>query len=207
MPLQFGPINENNWHKGCSIFLFQGFNEKRYVMVMMEATKTKGHSQYFGINQVTVADGEDGIFSAFIELAFQHTQNDSMVYEYAALHSTNPTQKILFIQLACRKIEVLNKLKMQRSDSALLRSAQQSHNGYSLSWYLKEIESAPLITMEDSMKFAIQRECRTFALYKKLEKIMLYDSTKALFEYLVNSQYALMEYLSLKHSTEIALHG
>ena len=175
------------------------------MVLTKEGTLKKRHTTYYGINKVTVADGEDGIFSGFIELAFNRTQNDIFLYEHAARQTTEETKKILFFQLASRKTEVLNKLKIQRSGFSILHASEQSRNIYSLSRYLKEIESEPLLTIEDAFKFAIERECRTLTLYKKLEKIMVLVSTKALFKYLVNSQYALMEFLSSQHSAALVI--
>jgi hypothetical protein len=175
------------------------------MVLIKEDTIKKRHSNYYGINQITVADGNDGVFAGFIELAFHQTQNDVLVYEHAARHSADQKKKYLFFQLASRKTEVLNKLKIQRSEISILHAQEQSQNEHSFSRYLKEIESGPLIAIEDAFKFAIQRECRTLTLYKKLEKIMLLVSTKALFEYLVKSQYALMEFLSSQHSAAIAI--
>jgi hypothetical protein len=163
------------------------------------------HVRYNGITQVTVADGDDGIFSAFLEFAIKQTHNDSTIYENAAQQSNLNSQKILFIQLSCRKNEVASKLKMQRSDLSVMHSSEKTGNFNSHFPTLKEIESEELLTIEDALKFVIQRECRTFELYKKLDKIMLNDSTKALFEYLVNSQYAIMEFLSFQHSSAIAI--
>jgi hypothetical protein len=118
--------------------------------------------------------------------------------------STRQELNILFIQLACRKDEILSKLKSYRSNFSILNSNKRSLNGHSPSNPIQEIESGQITTVENALRFAIQRECRTFELYKKLEKVMLFASTKALFDYLTKSQYALMEFLSLKHSAQIA---
>ncbi|HEX7511194.1 MAG TPA: hypothetical protein VF335_07840, partial [Chitinivibrionales bacterium] len=145
-------------------------------------------------------DGEKGIFAAFIEFAFRHTVNDLEAYENAAQNASERNQKILFIQLSCRKKEVFSKLKMQRADHSILHATVKSQNKGSSLRFQKKTENDILISLEDALNFATQRESGTLEVYKKLEKIMQFSSTKTLFEYLVKSQNSIIDFLYSQRS-------
>lgn len=165
----------------------------------------KRQLRYNGITQITVVDGEEGVFAAFLEFAIKHTQNDSALYEKAVRLSNQIEQKNLFLQLGYRKNEIVCKLKMQRSDQSIMHSSEKIIYKNPQDRNRMEIDSAPLLSIEDALNFALQRECRTIEQYQKLEKIMTHDSTKALFEFLVNSQYAVLEFLSPQLASSIAV--
>jgi len=173
------------------------------MVYVKEDSIPKKHVYYYGPTQITVADGEKGIFAAFIEFAVRHTINDMEIYENAARNASVQNQKILFIQLSCRKKEVLSKLKLQRANYSILYSTEKLRNNGSLSRFQKKTEDVLLISFEDALNFATQRECGTLEVYKKLEKIMQLSSTKTLFEYLVKSQNSFMDFLSSQRSVSI----
>jgi hypothetical protein len=65
-------------------------------MVLEKTAETKRAVQYYGINRVTVADGENGVFEAFLELAFNHTQKDIEIYEAVARQIDSPRAEYSF---------------------------------------------------------------------------------------------------------------
>ena len=153
------------------------------------------HLYFNGITQVTVADGESGVLSAFVRFAVHHTHTDAMVYENAASQCANRLQKIFFVQLGSRKREIINKLKSQVSDSSFSQYVQKLQKGFSASNYLGQIVLGPDLALEEAIRFVEERERTTLAHYQKLEKIMLHKSTKALFDYLIGSQHAVLAFL------------
>ena len=168
------------------------------VLTQKKPVQNSPHVQYNGILRASVSDGDSGIFSAFLQFGIHHSHNDCEVYENAARHAVDKDQKTLFVQLASRKREVINKLKSQQSDSSVLHYSERSQSGIFLSRFLKDIEPGPLTEMEDALNFVTQRERATLALYEKLEKTMRHSSTKALFDYLIRTQNECLEFLRLQ---------
>ena len=173
------------------------------MVYVKEYPISKKHVQYCGPTQVTVADGEQGIFAAFVEFAVHRTISDWEVYENAGKNASSRNQKILFIQLSCRKKEVLSKLNVQRDDYSILRSTVKFRTNSPMVRFQEKIENDLFVTFEDALNFATQQACGTLDVYKKLEKIMQFSSTKALFEYLVKSQNSIIDFLNSQRSVSI----
>jgi hypothetical protein len=147
---------------------------------------TKQYLYFSGINHVSADDGETGVYNAYLEFAFHHSANDAEVYNNASSDSRLSEQKNLFMQLAFRKKEIADKLKMYRSDSSF--AAERKQAGPSLAKHHQETASRTFTSMNDSLNFAFQRESRTLALYEKLAKTAIIPSIRKLFDYLLESQ-------------------
>lgn len=166
------------------------------TVLINDPATARRHLHYNGINHVTVGDNAAEVFKAYLNFALHHTINDAEVYDNAAANSRLSEQKKLFVQLACRKKEVIDKLKMHRSDSTFIYVAGWKQTGYSLAEHQKEVESVPPATMNGTLNFAYQREHRTLALYEKLGKTAHLSSVRVLFDYLLESQRHQILYLT-----------
>lgn len=143
---------------------------------------------------------EDEIFKAYIEFAYYHTINDAEMYEKAVLICRLKEQKTLFSQLACRKREVLNKLKMNRTNFTIALTPPGEIGLGSLNRYLPDMDTIHFFTLEDAFDFAYRRENKTLGLYNKLQKTTHYSMSKLLFDYLIEAQSNLIQYLDAQLS-------
>ena len=149
----------------------------------------------------TIADkAEDEVFKAYIEFAYYHTINDAVMYEKAVLISRLKEQKALFSQLSCRKRDVLNKLKVNRSNTAIALTLPQETGRSSSNSYQPDMDTITFFTLEDAFDFAYQREKNTLALYDKLQKTAHYPLSKTLFDYLKEIQFTTIEFLDAQLS-------
>ena len=163
----------------------------------VENSTLQHHVQYNGIIQALVADDEVAIFSGFLEFAVHHTLSDIKVYENAGSNAVNRDIKLFFIQLAGRKMDVSNKLKMQQSGSSARRLAEKLRNGQGLSRFVKETEADLFAGVGDAKGYARRKEGVTLGLYEKMRKKVQQYSTTALFEYLIESQRILIDFTSM----------
>jgi rubrerythrin len=141
-----------------------------------------------GFNHVSVDDTEAGVFEAYLEFAFHRTANDAEVYENAATSSPLSEQKNFFIQLACLKKEVADKLKVLRPEYSFIYSGGWQQSEPQSVKQDQEADYGMLATMNDAINFAFPRESKTLALYEKLSKTAHRSSVRVLFDYLLESQ-------------------
>ena len=172
------------------------------MVSMAEKSTLQRQVQYNGIIHALVADGEVGIFTAFLEFAIHHSHSDILIYENAVKRSLESAHKHFFNQLICRKRDVINKLKEQQSGSSRLHVSDNLRNGHSLKRFVKDTASDLLIDIGSTLRFALEKERMTLKQYEKLGKMMLLYSTKALFDYLMESQQNLISFLETQKSIE-----
>jgi rubrerythrin len=162
-----------------------------------EALTTKWHFRFNGISSVADDDSETGVYNAYLEFAFHRTMHDAEAYEDAARNSRSGEQKNLFVQLACRKQEVSDTLKMYRSDSSFTNDTGKKQSVFIPSKQpQQQTDKGMFATMNDAINFAFQRENRTLELYEKMAKTAHLFSIRALFDYLLESQRHQMLYLT-----------
>lgn len=152
------------------------------------AVLQKKQLHFSNFNRNTPPDNNIEVFNAYLEFAYHHTLNDAEIYENARTISRLPEQKNLFIQLACRKSDVADRLRLYMSDSAIAHFTKRTPAGHALVKKIKDTESFTFPTMDDAVTFASQRESRTTAFYKKLSKTANLAAVRAMFDFLLESQ-------------------
>ena len=165
------------------------------MILTREAMPTEQHVYFNGLRHATVGNGEEEILEAYLAFAYNLTLNNAEKYETAAANSGLDEQKTLFSQLACRKREVAHRLKINRSDAALLFEMEKKHPPFPQAVTAIDLEVDPLFTLNNVFDFAYRREYKTLAVYEKLAKAVLIPSVRILFDYLVESQMEHIRYL------------
>jgi rubrerythrin len=157
--------------------------------------KRMARFQSRGIRHVRVISDEEELSKAYFDFAYFRSKNAEKMYENAAAVLPLPEQKALFLQLACRKRDVLTTLKMDRPDTVVTyNSARQSGLG-SMVKYLMDTELSPHTTLKESFDFAYDKETKTLALYEKMAGVANVRSTRVLFDFLIESQRRHIQYL------------
>lgn len=158
------------------------------MVLTMEPESARQHLLFSGIHHSSATTSEDDIFRAYVEFACHRTDNDAAMYENAASLAPLYEQKHLFLQLAGRKRETLQKVRMTRSAGPFTLSSLKKAQGHSLAQYILDLETTPLLTAEDACNLATRRENKTLLLYEKLLSTATHASIRGLFEMLVASQ-------------------
>jgi rubrerythrin len=175
------------------------------VIVKREAEKPLRLVRFRGVVEDAIIDCEEGLFAALLEFAFHHIVNDAEFYENAAAYSVPGERKTIFLQMAYRKRDVINKLQMYRSEFFLGRSSERHAIKQTLSKNdLRKTDKRP-DTMNESMDFAFQKENRTLALYKKLNETMHHSATKTLFDYLIKTQQDCILFLTTQYTLQTSI--
>lgn len=151
---------------------------------------TKRFRLFNGIHRVIIIDEKDALFEAYLEFAFFHTLHDAVRYERIAAGSHSHEWKYLFAQLACRKREVLQTLKRNRSEFVSLDFAHREKNETVLAE--KEVppqdQKSAFSTEKQVFEYIYERENRTLDLYRKMADGIRLPSVRVLFNYLIESQ-------------------
>lgn len=158
---------------------------------MHSATMVKNvkNSRLTGIHQVKAVDNEQDLFKAYSDFAYYHSSNAAEMYENGAAAVQSRDEKMLFLQLACLKRDMTNKLRMDRPNEpfSFAHSARRSDaNAYAR--YLMDVELSPRTTLKEAFDYAYDKEIKTLNLYEKMAKAAYLSSTKVLFDYLIESQ-------------------
>jgi rubrerythrin len=173
------------------------------VVITKEVETPKRQVYFHGILETAALDCEEGLFASLLDLAIHHTSNYSEMYEHAAMDSARQEQKIIFLQLAYRKSDLLAKLKRYRSEFFLGHSASKPA-GYSQ--FVKgacEKSPVPPVSLYESLDFAFEKENAVLSLYKKLNDAMHHTATKSLFDFLIAAQCDCLIYLIMQYSIPI----
>jgi hypothetical protein len=178
------------------------------VIVKNEPALSNRHIHFRGLTEAFAIDCEEGLFAALLEIAYHHTVNDIEIYENEVINSNQHNQKSFFLQLIFRKKDVINRLKMYRSEFYLGHATIGEHRKRSSPKNpIKKSFPSPE-GVNEAFQFAFQRENRSLALFSKLKESMGHDSTKALFDYLISAQNDCILYLTTECSEkELALNG
>lgn len=147
--------------------------------------------QFYGIHHVKEVEDEQDLFRAYADFAFYHSSNAVEMYENGAAVVQSKDQKMLFLQLACLKRDVINKLRTDRDRSnEPFPNAQSARKSVSNPFvrYLRDVELSPQTTLKEAFNYAYGKETKTLTLYEKMARAAYIPSTKVLFEYLIESQ-------------------
>jgi hypothetical protein len=174
------------------------------MIVITKEVETPKRQVYFrGMLETAALDCEEGLFASLLDLAVHHTSNYSEMYENAAMDAVRQEQKIIFLQLAYRKSDLLTKLKRYRSEFFL------GHTMAKLPGDLPFFKGAcakspvPPVSLYESLDFAFEKENAILSLYKKLNDAMQHKATKALFDYLIAAQCDCLIYLIMQYAIPI----
>jgi hypothetical protein len=163
--------------------------KRRHAMKPNNATVKGNYPQSDGIHHATISDNEKGMFKAYFDFAWYHTINAAGMYENMVTFLKLRGQKILFSQLASRKKEVINELRMNRFGAPVPENSARCAGVSSFTSYLLDIELSPLMTLNDAFDFAYNKETNTLALYGELVKtVPSHVSIKVFFDYFIESQ-------------------
>jgi hypothetical protein len=146
-------------------------------------------------------DSEEKLFATLLEMSIYHTNNITEVYDRLAEKAQNRSHKLLFVQLGCRKKEVMFKLNRQRTSLSILHAPKKTNNDTFIANCLDEVNRSPFVTIDDALTFAMQRENSTLSLYEKMNKILNHSSVKTLFAFLIESQYKCLDFLSSQEAS------
>jgi rubrerythrin len=141
-----------------------------------------------GIHHVTIIDNEEELSKAYFDFAFYHSKNAAETYENAAVALKMPEQKSLFLQLAYRKRDVLNRLKMGRFAAIDFNKSAKASGAEAVVHSRSGADLTPHTTLKACFDFAYGKETRTLALYEKMSGAVHHHSIKTLFDYLIESQ-------------------
>lgn len=155
----------------------------------------RGRFQSNSIHYVSIVNNEDELSKAYFDFAFFHSSNAVEMYENAVSVLALPEQKSLFLQLACRKREVVNKLKMECSDTVHFANSPRNSGTGSSGKYRMDPELTTRTTLKEAFDFACTKETRTLALYEKMSSAAHIRLARVLFEYLLESQRGALLYL------------
>jgi hypothetical protein len=161
-----------------------------------DVSQSRKQVKFRGTTQATMVDCEEGLFAALLELVFHHTINAVEAYEKVMRSSVSGKTKTFFLHLILRKKAVLDQLQMYRSEFFMGHYPEggRKHNTSS-DQSAGSKPSRPLSPFE-SFDLAYQKEQRTLSIFLKLKETMRHESTKALFDFLIASQYDCNLYLS-----------
>jgi rubrerythrin len=163
-------------------------NEGDTMIKTLEQKTANRQLRFNGIHHATISTDKEDILNAYVQFVYHHTNNDIEMYENMASHAPLIEQKQLFLQLACRKKEVLLKLKGNLPVStAGITGRYGKKPASSLTRFILDLDSMPLLTVENAINFAYWRENKTLALYEKLQESAVRDSLRLLFDVLVAS--------------------
>jgi rubrerythrin len=167
------------------------------MVALMETTAETRQLHLSGIHHAIIPADEEDILSAYVQYAFHHTNNDVEMYENAATLAPLIEQKQLFLQLACRKREILLKLKMSLPvSSPMMKENSKKAPGSSLTRYILDLDSTPLLTIEDAFNLAYWRENKTTLLYENLLSSLTHHSTRMLFDFLLAEQRDCIDFIT-----------
>jgi rubrerythrin len=167
------------------------------MVALMETTAETRQLHLSGIHHAIIPADEEDILSAYVQYAFHHTNNDVEMYENAATLAPLIEQKQLFLQLACRKRVILLRLKINLPDSSsMLVANSRKTPGSSLTRYILDLDSTPLLTVEDAFNLAHWRENKTMLLYEKLLSSLTNQSTRVLFDFLLAEQRDCIDFIT-----------
>jgi hypothetical protein len=111
------------------------------MVLTMEPETARQLLLFNGIHHSSENTSEDNILRAYVEFACHRTGNDAGMYENAASLAPLYEQKLLFLHLAGRKRETLQKLRMTRSAGPITLSSPKKASGYSLARYILDMET------------------------------------------------------------------
>lgn len=148
-----------------------------------------------GIHHVTIINKEEELSKAYFDFAYYHSKNAAETYENAAGILKLPEQKSLFLQLAYRKRDVLNRLKMGRFAAVDFDKSAKASGAGAVVHSRFGVELSPQTTVKACFDFAYGKETRTLALYEKMSRAVHHHSIKVLFDYLIESQRGHILYL------------
>lgn len=151
--------------------------------------------QFQGIRHATNGNNEGELFKAYLDFAYYHLKNAAEMYENAATVLQLQQQKALFSQLACRKREVISKLRLNGYDTPADVNSTGRSGVSPFTRYLMDVELTPLMTRKEAFDFAYGKETKTLAIYEKLAGTAHLFSIKLLFNYLLESQRQHLVYL------------
>jgi len=165
------------------------------IVIKKEVETPKRQVFFRGILETSAIDCEEGLFAALLNVAIHHTSNYSDLYESAAKDSVQRNQRLMFLQLNYRKSDVLNNLKRYRSEFSLGHSKLELADDAPFNKNKRGESQVPLVSLCDSLAFALNKENVMLALYKKLKDTMHHKATIALFNYLIAEQCDCIMYL------------
>jgi len=158
---------------------------------MILTRKSHNSNQYVHLNgthRIMVPTDEEDIFRAYFELAYYHTVNDAEMYENAeSIFLLHDSIKI-FLQMACRKRETIQTLKMNRFEISIPYSRSNNIGKGMLTRYAINSLTTLLVTRENAYNFIAKREYKTLLLFKKILNSTTLSSITVLFDFLIESQ-------------------
>lgn len=165
-------------------------NDHQQKLIESARIKHRIIYSFDGIHYATVydSDNEEDLFKAYYDFAYNQTINAACIYESAMNVMQSRSQKILFLQLACRKRDVINKLRMNWPGALVPGNSARQAGVRSFTSYLPDVGLSPLSTLKETLDFAYDKETQTLARYEKLAKIVHRLPIKALFDLLIGSQ-------------------
>jgi hypothetical protein len=171
------------------------------MVALMESPAENRQLHFNGAHTATIPADEEDILSAYVQFAFHRTNNEVEMYENAATFAPLLEQKQLFVQLACKKREVLLKLKTNQPVSrSTINVFSKKAPGSSLTRYILDLDSTPLLTIEDAFNLAYWRENKTALLYEKLAASVSHHSTRELFAFLLAAQRDCIDFITRRIS-------
>lgn len=166
------------------------------MILTKESQNSKLYLHLNGSHHIMVPDGEEDIFRAYLELAYNHSINDAEMYENAESNSLVHDSKKIFSQMACRKRETAQLLKMNRSETSIPCSGSSNFGKGTLTRYVINSFTSLPVTLEGAYDFIAKREYKTLLLYKKILKSTTHSSINVLFDFLIESQHRHIAYVS-----------
>lgn len=182
------------------LFVSSGYRpenlKRRYGMYAKTGLMSrKNNPVQGGLRHVKAIDSDEELLKAYSDFAFYHTRNAAELYEYAAALVQSRDQKVLFLQLACRKKDVLHKLMMGRSETHLRAEAAKNGGLGPFPRFLRDAGLSLRTTLKEAFSFAYNKEAATLALYEKMANAANLFSIKMLFDYLIESERQHVVYL------------
>jgi len=156
---------------------------------------SRKNSRGHGLRQVKALDSEEELLKAYSDIAVYHTRNAAELYENAAALVQSRDQKVMFLQLACRKKDVLHTLMIGRSDTHLRAGALESGGLGPFPRLLMDAGLSLKTTLKEAFNFAYNKEAATLSLYEKMANAATILSIKVLFDYLMESERLHVRYL------------
>jgi hypothetical protein len=161
-----------------------------------EAVVNRRPMHYNGIHHAMTSNDQEDLFRAYQSFACHHTINDADMYENAASIASLSEQKKLFWGLSGCKRAVVRNLKRNGSDNSVSFTSPKNTNAGTLTRHIIDLDTTPLITLEDAINLAYWRETKTLLLYEKLLKAAGLPSIKTLFDYLMETQREHIAYIT-----------
>jgi len=165
-------------------------NDHQQKLIVSARKKPRIIYSFDSIHNETVSDSgnEEDLFKAYFDFAYNHTINAGCLYESAMHVMQSRRQKNLFLQLAYRKRDVINKLRMNWPGALVPGNSARQAGVRSFTSYLPDVGLSPLSTLKETLDFAYDKETQTLARYEKLAQTAHRLPTKALFYLLMVSQ-------------------